>query len=218
MDYKYDLNKVKEYEKKCFTGEIYDCNDKDLMMYQEECKLLIYEYNNTLPGEFKKRSELLKKIFKEIGENCYFEPPIRANFGGQHCHIGNNIYSNFNLTLVDDDNIYIGDNTMIAPNVTICTAAHPILPELRMKGLQYNKPVKIGKCVWIGAGVIILPGVTIGDNSVIGAGSVVTRDIPANSVAYGNPARVRRRISERDKEYYFKDEKIDWDNLKEYLK
>ena len=102
--------------------------------------------------------------------------------------------------------------------MTICTAAHPILPELRMKGLQYNKPVKIGKCVWIGAGVIILPGVTIGDNSVIGAGSVVTRDIPANSVAYGNPARVRREISERDKEYYFKDEKIDWDNLKEYLK
>lgn len=218
MDYIYDKKKKDTMEEKCFTGEIYDCNDKDLMFYQEECKLLVDEYNKTLPGEFKKRSELLKKIFPDIGENCYIEPPLRSNFGGKHTHFGKNVYSNFNLTLVDDGDIYIGDYTMIAPNVTICTAAHPIYPLLREKGLQYNKEVKIGKCVWLGAGVIILPGVTIGDNSVIGAGSVVTRDIPANSVAYGNPARVRRRISERDKEYYFKDEKIDWDNLKEYLK
>ena len=102
---------------------------------------------------------------------------------------------------------------MIAPNVTICTAAHPIYPLLREKGLQYNKPVKIGRCVWLGAGVIILPGVTIGDNSVIGAGSVVTKDIPSDSVAYGNPARVARRINDRDKEYFYKNEKIDWSKI-----
>lgn len=214
MDYIYDKKKKDIMEEKCFTGEIYDCNDKDLMFYQEECKLLIDEYNKTLPGELKKRSELLKKIFPDIGENCYIEPPLRSNFGGKHTHLGNNIYSNFNLTLVDDGDIFIGDHTMIAPNVTICTAAHPIYPLLREKELQYNKPVKIGKCVWLGAGVIILPGVTIGDNSVIGAGSVVTKDIPSDSVAYGNPARVARRINERDKECFYKNEKIDWSKIK----
>ena len=214
MDYSYDKKKKDKVEQKCFTGEIYDCNDKDLMMYQEECKLLVDEYNKTLPGEFKKRSELLKMIFKDIGENCYFEPPIRSNFGGKHTHIGSNVYSNFNLTLIDDGDIYIGNYTMIAPNVTICTAAHPIYPALREKGLQYNKEVHIGRCVWIGAGVIILPGVKIGDNSVIGAGSVVTKDIPSDSVAYGNPARVARKINDRDKEYYYKNERIDLSKIK----
>ena len=102
---------------------------------------------------------------------------------------------------------------MFGPNVTIATANHPILPELREKGLQYNKDVHIGKNVWIGAGVVIVPGITIGNNSVIGAGSVVVKDIPANVVAVGNPCRVLREISQHDREYFCRNERIDWENL-----
>ena len=152
---------------------------------------------------------MLKDMFAEIGENCYIEPPFHANFGGKHVHFGNNIYANFNLTLVDDTHIYVGDCTMFGPNVTVATAGHPILPELRELAYQYNTPVHIGRNCWLGAGVIVLPGVTIGDNTVVGAGSVVTKDLPSNVVAVGNPCKVLREINDRDKEYYFKDRKIE---------
>ena len=125
-------------------------------------------------------------------------------------HFGKNIYSNFNLTLVDDTHIYVGDYTMFGPNVTVATAGHPILPELRQQGYQYNAPVRIGKNCWIGAGVVIVPGVTIGDNVVIGAGSIVTKDIPDNVIAVGNPCKVLREVNEHDKVYYFKDKMIDF--------
>ena len=113
------------------------------------------------------------------------------------------------MTLVDDGHIYVGDNVMFGPNVTVATANHPIEPTLRHHAAQYNVDVHIGANVWIGAGTVIVPGVTIGENSVIGAGSVVTRDIPANVVAVGNPCRVMREISDRDRTYYYKDKKID---------
>ena len=129
--------------------------------------------------------------------------------GCRHVHFGNNVYANFNLTLVDDTHIYVGDGTMFAPNVVIATAAPPIDPELRSRGLQYNMPVRIGKNCWLGAGAIVMPGVTIGDNVVIGAGSIVTRDLPSNVVAVGNPARVMRQIGERDRKFYYKDREID---------
>ena len=124
------------------------------------------------------------------------------------------MYANFNLTCVDDAAIYVGDDTMFAPNVVITTTNHTINPELREKRMQYVKPVHIGKNVWIGSGAVILPGVTIGDNSVIGAGSIVTKDIPANVVAVGNPCRVLREIGERDREFFYKNERIDWENLR----
>ena len=111
--------------------------------------------------------------------------------------------------LVDDSHIYIGDNTLIAPNVVISTAGHPILPELREKGYQFNADIHIGKNCWLGAGVKVMPGVTIGDNTVIGAGAVVTHDIPANVVAMGIPCKVVREISQKDREFYFRDKKID---------
>ncbi|MBO7738363.1 MAG: sugar O-acetyltransferase, partial [Clostridia bacterium] len=167
-----------------------------------------YEYNATRPKETEKRARLLKEMFAEIGDGCYIEPPLRSNWGGKHLHFGKNVYANFNLTLVDDTHVYVGDCTMFGPNVTIATAGHPILPNLREKGYQYNASVRIGRNCWIGAGAVILPGITIGDNTVIGAGSVVTKDIPANVVAVGNPCRVLRPIEEKDKEYYFKDRKI----------
>ncbi|MBR3532963.1 MAG: sugar O-acetyltransferase [Clostridiales bacterium] len=117
------------------------------------------------------------------------------------------------LTLVDDGHIYIGDKVMFGPNVTVATANHPIDAELRGRGLQYNKDVHIGSNVWIGAGVVIVPGITIGDNAIIGAGSIVTKDIPANVVAVGNPCKVMREVGEHDREFFYKNEKIDWENL-----
>ena len=147
-------------------------------------------------------------MFAEIGENCYIEPPLHANWGGKHVHFGKNVYANFNLTLVDDTHIYVGDGTMLAPNVVLATAAHPILPELRKKQYQFNLPVHIGKNCWLGAGVIVLPGVHIGDDTVIGAGSVVTKDIPSGVVAVGNPCRVLRKISAHDRAFYYKDRAV----------
>lgn len=190
------------------SGELYLGGDSDRVAEQAKCLERLYDFNSTRPCESDKRKKLLKDMFAEIGEGCYIEPPFRANWGGRHAHFGKNVYVNFNLTLVDDTHIYVGDYTMIGPNVTIATAGHPVLPELREKGYQFNVPVRIGRNCWIGAGSIILPGVTVGDNSVIGAGSVVTKDVPANVVAVGNPCRVLREINEHDKEYYFKNKKI----------
>lgn len=193
--------------------ELYLPVDKELMKEQTAYLDRLYDFNMTRPTEEEKRQTLLKEMFAEIGDNCYIEPPLRSNFGGHHVHFGNHIYANFNLTLVDDTHIYVGDYTMFGPNVTVATAGHPITPELREKGYQYNAPVHIGKNCWIGAGVVIVPGITIGDNVVIGAGSIVTKDIPSNVVAVGNPCKVLREVNENDKVYFFKDKKIDWDNV-----
>lgn len=199
---------MKEYNK-LHSGELYLPNDDEIVKEQTACLELLYDYNATRPSEGEKRAEILKKMFAEIGGDCYIEPPLHSNFGGHHVHFGKNVYANFNLTLVDDTHIYVGDYTMIGPNVTIATAGHPILPVLREQAYQYNASVHIGRNCWLGAGVIVLPGVTIGDNSVIGAGSIVTKDIPANVIAVGNPCRVLREISDHDREYYFKDKNID---------
>lgn len=194
-------------KEKMHSGKLYLPSDEEIVKEQTMCLEKLYDYNATRPLEQEKRAALLKEMFAEIGEGCYIEPPLHANFGGRHVHFGKNVYANFNLTLVDDTHIYVGDHTMIGPNVTIASAGHPILPELREKGYQFNMPVHIGKNCWIGAGVVIVPGINIGDNTVIGAGSIITKDIPANSVAVGNPCRVIREINDRDREYYFKDRK-----------
>lgn len=207
----------KELMDKLLGGELYSCVDDDLAREQLETLELLYEYNLTRPTEQKKREELLSKMFAEIGENCYIEPPLHANWAGKNVHFGKNVYANFNLTLVDDTHIYVGDYTMFAPNVVVTTAGHPIDPELRERVYQFNLPVHIGRNVWIGAGAVILPGITIGDNSVIGAGSIVTKDIPANCVAYGNPCRVVREIGEHDREFYHKNRRISpevWEEIK----
>ncbi|MEG0014208.1 MAG: sugar O-acetyltransferase [Cellulosilyticaceae bacterium] len=195
-------------KEKMQSQKVYFCNDNDLMVEQTQCLEKLYDFNQIRPSEGEKREKILKELLAEVGENCYIEPPLRANWG-KYTHLGNNVYANFNLTLVDDTDIFIGDSVMIGPNVTIATAGHPIDPELRRKVAQYNIPVHIGNNVWIGAGAVILPGVNIGDNTVIGAGSIVTKDIPANVVAVGNPCRVLRGINDRDKEYYYKNMKID---------
>ena len=182
------------------SGELYDSGDPALLEIQSRQLDAMYDFNNTRPSETARRLALLKEMLAEVSEGCWIEPPFHANWGGAHVHFGRNIYVNFNLTLVDDTHIYVGDNTMIGPNVTITAASHPIDPALRSgSGMQYNLPVRIGRNCWITAGVTILPGVTIGDNSVIGAGSVVTRDIPPDVLAFGVPCRVVRPVKNSDR-------------------
>lgn len=197
-----------ENREKLHTGDMYLPNDADVIEEQLDYMELLYEYNQTRPREQEKRQALLKKLLAEVGEGCWIEPPFHANWGGHHVHFGRMVYANYGLTMVDDTHIYVGDCTMFGPNVIVATAGHPILPELREQQYQYNMPVHIGRNCWIGAGAIILPGITIGENTVVGAGSVVTRDLPDNVVAVGNPCRVLREIGERDRQFYFKDRRI----------
>ena len=209
-----------DYER-MVKGLIYDCGNEEILSEQAQYQEKLYEFNQLKPSDTETQQKLMKEIFAECGENTYIQRPVYANWGCSHVHLGSNIYANFNLTLVDDGHIYVGDWVQFGPNVTVATAGHPVLPELRSGSafLQYNKDVHIERGVWIGAGAVILPGVTIGENSVIGAGSVVNRDIPANVVAAGNPCRVIREIGERDREFFFRDERIDWEEIRaKYLK
>lgn len=170
-------------------------------------KDLIYDYNNTRPSEEEKRMNILHELLGHAGKNIWIEPPLRVAYG-KNVYIGDNFYANFNLVLVDDIEIFIGNNVMIAPNVTISVTGHPVHPELRKNGEQFSFPIKIENNVWIGSNVVILPGITIGKNSVIGAGSVVTKDIPENVVAVGNPCKVLRSITDNDKNFYYKNLKL----------
>ena len=185
---------------KVHTGELFLPMDPTVFEEQIVHMDLLWEYNQTKPSQQAERAALLQRMLGDCGEDVYIEAPFYANWGGYHCHFGKGVYANYHLTCVDDTHIYVGDYTMFAPNVTVATAGHPILPELREKGYQYN--------------ALIMPGVTIGDDTVIGAGSVVTKDIPAGVVAVGNPCRVLREVGEKDQVYYFKDRKIDWEGLR----
>ncbi len=191
------------------NGKLYYAGQPELIADQLTYLEKNFDYNQLRPSQQKEKQALLKQLFAEIGESCYIEAPFHANWGGKHVHLGSHVYVNYNLTLVDDTHIYIGDHVMIAPNVVIATGTHPIHPELRRKEAQFNLPVHIQDNVWLGAGCLVMPGVTIGENSVIGAGSVVTKDIPANVVAVGNPCRVLRDISEKDLTVYHKESLID---------
>ena len=195
-----------DFHEKMHSGALYLPMDESILAEQFQCLERLYDYNQTRPLEQEKRAELLRGMFAEIGEGCYIETPFHANWGGHHVHFGRGVYCNFNVTMVDDTHIYVGDYTELGPNVVVATAGHPILPELREKGYQYNAPVRIGRNCWLGAGVVVVPGVTIW-------GNVVTKDLPANVIAVGNPCRVLREINEHDREYYFKDKKIDWEQL-----
>ena len=195
MDNIIDKSAMLQEEPACLhNGEIYDPNMPEIqkmqMGYMDDLDL----YNKMCHSDIETRRAKLKELLAECGEGCYVETPFRANFGGKHVHFGSNIYVNSGCTFVDDTHIYVGDCCQFGPNVIVATAAHPTDPALREKGLQFNKPVHIGRNCWIGAGSIILPGVTIGENTTIGAGSVVTKDIPANVVAVGNPCRVIRTL------------------------
>lgn len=193
---------------KLHSGELYIAADPELTQEQTKYLERLYDFNQTRPGEAERRGEILRELFAEFGEGSYIESPFHANWGGRHVHFGKGVYANFNLTVVDDTHIYVGDYTKFGPNVVLASAGHPLCPELREKGYQFNMPIRIGRGCWLGSGVLVMPGVCIGDGSVVGAGSVVTRDVPPGVLAAGNPCRVLRELGERDRKYYFRDREI----------
>lgn len=175
---------------------------------RDACKAAIYEFNLLKPDERARIPEILKKLFGKTGKNIWIEPPFHCDYGW-NIETGENFFANYGLTILDVGKVTFGDNVQIAPNVSIYTAGHPIHPVSRNSGYEYGIPITIGNNVWIGGSVVILPGVAIGDNVVIGAGSVVTKDIPANRVAAGNPCRIIREITEGDRKFYYKDREFD---------
>ncbi|NDV46577.1 sugar O-acetyltransferase [Paludibacter sp. 221] len=181
-------------KEKVAKGLIYNPNcDAVLQEEMKQARIKTYEYNLLSPEKEDEKKSLLKGLLGKVGENYTFISPFYCDYG-YNIEIGENFFANMNFVVLDGAKVQIGDNVFIAPNVGIYTAGHPLDAKQRREGLEYAKPVTIGNDVWIGANVTILPGVTIGDNSVIGAGSVVTKDIPANSLAVGNPCRVIRQI------------------------
>ena len=198
-----------DIREKQHSGLLYLPGDETLQREQLQCLDKLFEFNQVRPSDLERKTALLKEMFAELGENCYIETPFHTNWGGRHVHFGKNIYANFNLALVDDTHIYVGDYTQFGPNVVLATAGHPVNPDLRERAYQYNAPIRIGRNCWLGANVVVVPGVTIGDNVVVGAGSVVTRDLPDTVVALGNPCKILREVNDRDREYYFKDRRIE---------
>lgn len=175
------------------------------------CRQKLYRFNQLPPEDRDRVPELLKEILGGTGERLMVEAPFRCDYG-RNIEVGENFFANYNLTILDVAKVTIGQNVMIAPNVSIYTAGHPLHPDSRNSGYEYGIPIVIGDNVWIGGSVVILPGVSIGSNVVIGAGSVVTRDIPDNRVAAGNPCRVIREITEEDRKYYYRDREFDVDD------
>lgn len=184
-------------------GSLYDANyDEAILRLRAQSKTLCCKFNQTMPNDTKARSALLKEIFGKCGNNMTVEPPFYCDYGS-NILVGDNFYANHNLIILDGARVTIGNNVFVAPNVGIYTAGHPLDASRRNEGLEFALPVTIGNNVWVGASVVILPGVFIGDNSVIGAGSVVTRNVPPNVVAVGNPCKVLREINNQDSERQF---------------
>lgn len=193
--------------------------DDDVFNQMIGTRKLIYEYNAMNPCDTKKMDEVIHKIIGKMGKNCLINQPFHCDYG-IHITVGDNFFANYNCVILDVAKVEIGNNVFFAPNVAVYTAGHPIHHEARNSLYEYGIPVKIGNNVWVGGNSVILPGVTIGDNTVIGAGSVVTKDIPANVIAAGNPCRIIREITEEDKKYYYKDREFDkeaWDYISKIL-
>lgn len=199
---------MKTEKQKMLDGDLYFSFGEELFNERQFAKEIIFDFNNLRPQEVEKRNELLKKLLGSYGEKFFIEPPFRCDYG-YNISIGENFYSNYNLVILDCAKVTIGDNVLIGPNVNLFAAGHPVDVDLRLKELEYAFPINIGDNVWIGGGVTINAGVNIGSGTVIASGSVVTKDIPANVVARGNPCKVIRKIDENDKRRYFKDRYID---------
>ncbi|APP09777.1 maltose acetyltransferase [Lactobacillus delbrueckii subsp. delbrueckii DSM 20074 = JCM 1012] len=184
-------------KEKMLAGQVYNPGqDEELVTELTACKAKCLRYNQLPSGAEKK--ELLREILGQSGENCHIEPNFWCDYGW-NIKVGDNFYANHNLTVLDAGGVTFGDNVFIGPDCSFYTSGHPLDAARRNTGLEYAYPITVGNNVWIGGGVRSVPGVTIGDNSVIGAGSVVVKDVPADSVAAGNPCRVIREITEADK-------------------
>lgn len=177
------------------NGELYDPTDPELVADRNRVRDLTSRYNNTAPDDQTERRDLIEDLFGSVGEECQIEPPFRCDYG-YNIHVGENFYANFDCVILDAGRVEIGRNCMIAPGVHIYTATHPLDASERIKGPEYAKPVTIGDNVWIGGQAVINPGVTIGDDSVIASGAVVTEDVPDEVVVQGNPATVVKDLSD----------------------
>jgi acetyltransferase-like isoleucine patch superfamily enzyme len=193
-------------KQKMISGKLYKAFGAELLKERQFAKELIFDFNALRPSEIEKRNAILRTLLGKTQKRFFVEPSFRCDYG-YNIEIGENFYSNYNLIILDCAKVSIGNNVLIAPNVAIYTAGHPIDVEKRNQEFEYAFPVTIGNNVWIGGNTVINPGVTIGDNSVIGSGSVVTKDIPSNVIAVGNPCKVLREINDNDKIYYFKNSK-----------
>lgn len=183
-------------KEKMLNGQLYYADkDEELIQERTTCKMLCWEYNQLQPNKTSERVSLIKKILGKTGEKFLIEQPFQCDYG-YNIEIGENFYANHNLIILDPAKVKFGNNVFIGPNCSFYTPEHPLDAKTRNEGLEYAKPITIGNNVWFGGSVTVLSGVTIGDNCVIGAGSVVTKDIPPNSVAYGNPCKVAKSLKE----------------------
>ncbi|MBC7450108.1 MAG: sugar O-acetyltransferase [Cytophagales bacterium] len=180
-------------KEKMIAGELYDPNDTLLISDRMKARQLLFQFNHTPPDALDERTSLLKKLFGSVKDAIYIEPSFQCDYG-YNIHVGSNFYANFNCVFLDVNTIHIGDNVLVAPNVSLFTASHPIDVNIRLSLKEWSAPIRIGDNVWLGGGTIVCPGVTIGENSIIGAGSVVVKDIPANVVAVGNPCRIIKKL------------------------
>ena len=188
-------------------GLLYDANyDAELLAERTRCKDLCFAYNQLLPSLVDQQKDIIRRLFGKTGERFYITAPFWCDYGC-NIEIGENFYTNHNCVILDGARVTFGDNVFIAPNCTFSTAGHPLDTEQRNQGLEYAYPITVGDNVWFGASVTVLPGVTIGSNTVIGAGSLVNRDIPDGVVAVGNPCRVLRKITDADKKKYGRNQK-----------
>lgn len=174
-------------------------------------KKAVYQFNHTPPEEQEQSMDILRRLFAAAGRDLWVEAPFHCDYGS-HIRVGDSFYANYNLTVLDVAQVTIGSNVMAGPNVSLFTAGHPIHPQARNSGYEYGLPITIGDNVWLGGHVVVLPGVTIGDNTVVAAGSVVGRDLPSGVVAAGNPCRVIREITRADRDFYFRHRPFDVDD------
>ena len=180
-------------KEKMLAGLFYNAADEELTQARHQARRLLWKYNATDPADAEQRTQLLQQLLGKAGKNLTIEPPFFCDYGSQ-IFFGDHVFLNFNCTILDCARVDIGDGCMFGPNVQIYTATHPIEPKARREGKEFAAPIKIGKNVWIGGGAIILPGITIADGAVVGAGAVVTKDVPAGAVVVGNPAQKRRQF------------------------
>lgn len=199
-------------KEKMLQEDLYVASDQELREDSRKSRQLTRLFNQTTEEQMEYRGTLIKKMFKETGENIYIEPPFRCDYG-TNTTIGNNFYANFDCIFLDVASITIGDNVMFGPRVNLLTPGHPIDAVVRNSGVEFGKEIHIGNNVWMGGNVTVNPGVRIGDNTIIGSGSVVTKDIPDNVIAAGNPCKVIREITDNDKVYWEKERKAYWDEV-----